>query len=242
MAANGALADRIALVTGASRGIGAAVAERMAAEGAHVYAVARSETDLETLNSRINAAGGVGTMVPLDLTNGEAIDRLGGVIAERHRRLDVLVGNAAVLGAISPLGHIRPHVWDRVMEVNVTANWRLIRSMDALLHQSDAGRVVFVTSGVARRPRAFWGAYAVSKSAVEMLAGIYAEEVAKTNIRVNIVDPGVVRTGMRAAAMPGEDPATLPSPEAITGTFLELASPACTRHGETVKAQVAAAA
>ncbi len=242
MAAKGALSDRIALVTGASRGIGAAVAERMAAEGAHVYAVARSEAELESLNDKINAASGIGTMVPLDLTNGEAIDRLGGIIAERHQRLDILVGNAAVLGTMSPLGHIRPHVWDRVMEVNVTANWRLIRSMDALLHQSDAGRVMFVTSGVARRPRAYWGAYAVSKSAVEMLAGIYAEEVAKTNIRVNIIDPGVVRTGMRAAAMPGEDPQTLPPPAAVTDTFVELASPACTRHAEIVKAQVAAAA
>lgn len=242
MAAEPALADRIALVTGASRGIGAAVAERMASEGAHVYAVARSEADLEALNQRINERGGIGTMVPLDLTNGEAIDRLGGVLAERHKRLDILVGNAAVLGTMSPLGHIRPHVWDRVIEVNVTANWRLIRSVDPLLHQSDAGRAIFVTSGVARRPRAFWGGYAVSKAAVEMLAGIYAEEVAKTNIRVNVVDPGIVRTGMRAAAMPGEDPATLPPPEAITDTFLELASPACRRHGETVKAQVSAAA
>ena len=238
--ADPALAGRIALVTGASRGIGAAVAERMAAEGAHVYAVARSEAGLEALNDRINAVGGIGTMVPLDLTNGEAIDRLGGVIAERHQRLDILVGNAAVLGSVSPLGHIRPHVWDRVIEVNLTSNWRLIRSMDSLLHQSDAGRVMFVTSGVARRPRAFWGAYAVSKAGVEMLAGIYAEEVAKTSIRVNIVDPGVVRTGMRAAAMPGEDPETLPPPEAVTETFIALASPQCDRHGEVVPVEVAA--
>ncbi len=237
-AADQALSGRIALVTGASRGIGAAVAERMAGEGAHVYAVARSEADLESLNQRINTHGGIGTMVPLDLTNGQAIDRLGGVIAERHRRLDILVGNAAVLGAVSPLGHIRPHVWDRVIEVNLTANWRLIRSMDPLLRQSDAGRVLFVTSGVARRPRAFWGAYAVSKAAVEMLAGIYAEEVAKTNIRVNIVDPGVVRTGMRAQAMPGEDPATLPPPEAITDTFVSLASRQCDLHGEVVPVAV----
>ncbi len=236
-----ALAGRIALVTGASRGIGAAVAERMAAEGAHVYALARSEPDLEALNRRINTLGGIGTMVPLDLTNGEAIDRLGGVIADRHKRLDILVGNAAVLGAVSPLGHIRPHVWDRVIEVNLTANWRLIRSMDPLLHQSDAGRVLFVTSGVARRPRAFWGAYAVSKAAVEMLAGIYAEEVAKTNIRVNIVDPGMVRTSMRAQAMPGEDPSTLPPPAAITDTFISLASPRCNRHGEVVPVEVASA-
>ena len=213
-----ALAGRIALVTGASRGVGAAVAERMAAEGAHVYALARSEAELERLNERINAGGGIGTMVPLDLT----------------------IGNAAVLGTLSPLGHIRPHVWDRVIEVNLTANWRLIRSMDPLLHQSDAGRVMFVTSGVARRPRAFWGAYAVSKSAVEMLAGIYAEEVAKTHIRVNVIDPGVVRTGMRAQAMPGEDPATLPPPDAITDTFVELARPDCTRHGDIVPVTVAA--
>ncbi|MFP6758611.1 MAG: SDR family NAD(P)-dependent oxidoreductase [Alphaproteobacteria bacterium] len=236
--AQGQLAGRIAVVTGASRGIGQAVALRMAEEGAHVYAIARSEEGLEALNKKIPAAGGPATMVPLDVNDGPAIDRLGGVIAERHGKLDILVGAAGTLGALSPLSHIRPHIWDRVIETNLTANWRLIRGFDTLLRQSDAGRAIFVTSGVARGPRAYWGAYAVSKAALEMLAGIYAEETRNTSVRVNILDPGVVRTAMRAEAMPGEDPATLPPPEAITDSFLELALPSCTRHGEIIKAEV----
>ena len=236
----GELAGRIALITGASRGIGAAVAERFAAEGAEVYALARSEDGLAALGERIRAAGAAATLVPLDLTDGTAIDRLGGTLAERHRRLDILIANAAVLGTLGPLGHLRPHVWDRVIEVNLTANWRLIRSLDALLRQSDAGRAVFVTSGVARGAMAYWGAYAVSKAAVELLARLYAAEVANTKVRVNLLDPGVVRTAMRAQAMPGEDPNTLPPPAAITDSFVELASPACHRHGELVRAKVGA--
>ena len=232
----GELAGRVALITGASRGIGAAVAERFAREGAEVYALARSEDGLAALAERIRAHGVSATMVPLDLTDGHAIDRLGGTIAERHRRLDVLVANAGVLGTLGPLAHLRPHVWDRVIEVNLSANWRLIRSFDALLRQSDAGRAVFVTSGVARGARAYWGAYAVSKAALEMLARLYAAEVAKTKVRVNLLDPGAVRTNMRAQAMPGEDPTTLPAPEAITDAFVALASPACQRHGEVVRA------
>lgn len=236
----GQLAGRIAVVTGASRGIGQAVAERMAAEGAHVFAVARSENGLAKLNRRIGEHDGNATMVPMDLTDGKAIDRLGGVIADRHGLLDILVGNAAVLGTISPLGHVRPHVWDRVIEVNLTANWRLLRSMDPLLRQSPTGRVIFVSSGIARRPRAYWGAYGVSKVALETLARTYAEEVRKTNIRVNIVDPGVVRTRMRAQAMPGEDPATVPPAKCVTDSFVALARAGCSRHGERVTAKVAA--
>jgi len=239
-ARGGALKGRIALITGASRGIGAAVAERFAAEGAEVYALARSEDGLAALGARIRAAGAAATLVPLDLTDGGAIDRLGGTLAERHGRLDILVANAAVLGSLGPLGHLRPHVWDRVIEVNLTANWRLVRSLDTLLRQSEAGRAVFVTSGVARRPTSYWGAYAVSKAALEMLARLYAAEVAKTSVRVNLLDPGVVRTAMRAQAMPGEDPATLPPPEAITDSFVALASPGCRRHGELVRARVGA--
>ena len=215
-----------------------AVAELFAAEGAHVYAIARSDEGLEDLNKKLPQAGGPATMVPLDVNDGPAIDRLGGVIAERHGKLDILVGAAAILGALSPLSHIRPHIFDLVIETNVTANWRLIRSFDPLLRQSDAGRAIFVTSGVARGPRAYWGAYAVSKAALEMLAGIYAEEVKNTSVRVNILDPGAVRTAMRAEAMPGEDPETLPPPEAIADSFLELALPSCIRHGEIVKAEV----
>ena len=233
--AAGRLAGRIAVVTGASRGIGAAVAERFAAEGAHVYAVARDPDALAALDSRLAAAGGAGTMAPLDVTDGAAVDRLGGAVAERHRRLDVLVGNAALLTGLAPLGHVRPHDWARTIDVNLGANWRLVRAFDALLRQSDAGRAVFVTSGAARRARAYWGAYAVSKAGLETLARIYADEVRKTRVRVNMVDPGAVRTAMRARAMPGEDPRTLPEPAAITEVFVALAEPACQRHGEIVR-------
>ncbi len=231
------LSGRIALVTGASRGIGAAVAARFAAEGAHVYALARNREALAALGTRITDAGGACTMVPTDITDGAALDRLGGMLAERHARLDVLVGNAALLTNLTPLGHVRPHDWNRVIDVNLNANWRVLRSVDPLLRQSDAGRAMFVTSGVGHRPRAYWGAYAVSKAGLEMLARIYAEEVSKTAIRVNIVDPGVVRTGMRARAMPGEDPDTLPTPEMITDCFVALAEPSCKSHGEVVQAQ-----
>ncbi len=229
---------RIVLVTGASRGIGAAVAERFAAEGAHIVAVARDEDELTGLDDRIRAAGGeAATLVPLDVTNGEALDRLGGTIAERYGHLDVLVGNAALLGDLGPLSHIEPRSWDRVLEVDLTANWRLIRATDALLRASEAGRAIFVTSGVASRPRAYWGAYAVAKAGLEGLVRVYAAEVAKSNVRVNALDPGKIRTAMRAKAMPGEDPQTLQTPDAITDAFLALASLDCERNGEVVKAQ-----
>jgi NAD(P)-dependent dehydrogenase (short-subunit alcohol dehydrogenase family) len=234
-------AGRVVLVTGASRGIGAAVAERFAAAGAHIVAVARDETELTALDDRIRAAGGdAATLVPLDVTNGEALDRLGGTIAERYGHLDVLVGNAALLGDLGPLSHIEPRSWDRVLEVDLTANWRLIRATDALLRAADAGRAIFVTSGVGSRPRAYWGAYAVAKAGLEGLMRVYAAEVAKSQVRVNALDPGKIRTAMRAKAMPGEDPQTLVTPDAITDAFLALASPDCTRNGEVVKAQAKA--
>ena len=236
MTNGGRLAGRVAVVTGASHGIGAAVAERFAGEGAHVYAAARDEDALDALGARIRAAGaGAATLAPLDLADGRAIDRLGGAIAERHRRLDILVGNAAVLAALSPLAHIRPRDWERVIDVNLSGNWRLVRAFDALLRQSDAGRAIFVTSGAARRARAYWGAYAASKAGLEMLARLYAEETRRTRVRVNTVDPGAVRTGMRARAMPGEDPSTLPAPETVTEVFVALAGPGCARHGEIVR-------
>jgi NAD(P)-dependent dehydrogenase (short-subunit alcohol dehydrogenase family) len=236
------LKDRVALITGASRGIGAAVARRFAREGAHVILVARTVGGLEEVDDAVCEVGGSSTLVPLDLGDLPKIDELGGALAKRFRRLDILVGNAGQLGTLSPAGHIDPPVWDSVMRVNVTANWRLIRSVDPLLRASDAGRAIFVTSAVARTTPAYWGAYAASKAALEALVHVYAAEVARTRLRVNLVEPRNVRTRMRAQAMPGEDPASLPSPDAITDTFVELAEPGCERHGEIVRAVVRPAA
>ncbi len=231
----GRLTDRVALITGASRGIGAAVARRFAAEGAHVILVARTVGGLEELDDEIQALGGSATLVPLDLKDGPGIDRLGGVIAERWKRLDVLVGNAGLLGVLGPLAHLKTEVWDDVIAVNLTANWRLVRSMDPLLRAAPAGRAIFVSSGVGSRPKAYWGAYAISKAGLEMLARIYAAETVKTPVKVNLVDPGPTRTAMRAAAMPGEDPMTLPTPEDVAELFLELAVPEWTKTGEIVR-------
>ena len=232
----GRLAGRVALVTGASRGIGAAVAKRYGAEGGIVVAVARTVGGLEEVDDAVRAAGGRPTMVPLDLRDGPGIDRLGALIAERHGRLDVLVGNAAVLGRLGPLGHCPPELWEEVLAINVTANWRLIRAFDPLLRAADAGRALFVTSGASRMTVPYWGPYATSKAALDMLVKTYAAEVAKTTVRANIVDPGVVRTGMRATAMPGEDPMSLPEPESITEVFVDLAAPDLERNGEIVRA------
>ena len=229
------LEGRIALITGASRGIGAAVARRFAAEGAHVVLVARTVGGLEEVDDAIQEAGGSATLVPLDLREFEQIDRLGAALFERYRKLDILVGNAAQLGILSPLSHIDPPVWEEVMAVNVTANWRLIRSMDPLLRASDAGRAIFVTSGVASGVFPYWGAYAASKAALEMTVRTYAGETRKARVRVNLLDPGVVRTAIRAQAFPGEDPTTLPDPDEIARHFVELASPDCRKHGEVVR-------
>jgi len=231
----GRLAGRVALVTGASRGIGAAVARRFAAEGAKLVLVARTTGGLEETDDAVRAAGGEAALAPFDLADFAAIDRLGQVLFERHRRLDILVANAGLLGTLTPLAHVKPAEWDQVMAVNLTANWRLIRSLDPLLRASPAGRAIFVTSSAASASRAFWATYAVSKSALEALARLYAAEVAKTNLRVNLIDPGPVRTAMRAKAYPGEPPDTLPSPDAIADHFVELAAESCTKHGELVQ-------
>ncbi len=228
------LSGRIALITGASRGIGAAVALRFAGEGAHVVLAARTVGGLEEVDDAIRAVGGSATLVPVDLRNFIKIDELAARLFERWGRLDILVGNAAEFGVFSPLGHIDPATWAEVMDLNLTANWRLIRAMDPLLRAAPAGRAIFVTSGVARGVFPYWGPYAVSKAGLEMLVKIYAGEIIKTRVRANLLDPGVVRTRLRARAFPGEDPTKLPPPESVADAFLTLASPECTRNGEVV--------
>jgi NAD(P)-dependent dehydrogenase (short-subunit alcohol dehydrogenase family) len=225
------LADRIALVTGASRGIGHAAALALARAGAHIVAVARTVGGLEELDDAIKAIGGSATLVPLDLKDYDGIDRLGLALHERFGRLDAMVGNAGILGPLSPLGHVEAKAWDEVMAVNVTANWRLICAMDQLLKFSDAGRVVFVSSGVAAMALAYWGPYAISKAALEVLARTYAAETATTNVRVNVLAPGPVRTRMRAQAMPGEDPITLETPEQVAETIVSLCLPSMQESG-----------
>ena len=228
------LKGRIALITGASRGLGAAAALAYAKEGAHVVLVARTVGGLEALDDRIKAAGGSATLVPLDVTDGPGIDRLGAALHERYGKLDVLLGNAGVLGTLSPVGHIEPKTFEQVIAVNVTANWRLIRSLDPLLRASDAGRAIFVTSGAARRVLPYWGAYATSKAALDMLVGVYAAECTHTNVRVNLYNPGPTRTGMRQQAFPGEDPESLVPPEAHGEGLIRLALPSCTMNGQWV--------
>lgn len=234
---DGRLRGRVAVVTGASRGIGAAVAERFAAEGAQLVLIARTTGALEEMDDKVRAAGApAATLVPLDLRDFDALDRLGASLYERYGRLDVLVGNAAVLGQLGPLAHMPPAVWQEVMDVNVSANARLIRSLEPLLRRSDAGRAIFVTSGVARTPFAYFGAYAVSKAALEQMVRVWAAELGKTDVRANLLDPGVVRTRMRATAFPGEDPMQHPEPAAITGAFVDLAVPGCRHQGQVVRA------
>ncbi len=228
------LEGRVALVTGASRGIGWQVALGLAREGAHVIAVARTAGALEELDDEIKAAGGTATLVPLDLRDFKAYGALAKSIDERWGKLDILVANAGALGVLSPLAHLEPKTWVEVMDINVNASWMMIRTLDPLLQKSDAGRAIFVTSGAGDRPLAYWGAYSVSKAALNMLGQIYAAENEKTNLRVNLINPGPMRTAMRAKAFPGEDTETLPHPRDIVPLFLELAGPACTLNGEIV--------
>jgi NAD(P)-dependent dehydrogenase (short-subunit alcohol dehydrogenase family) len=230
------LAGRIALVTGASRGIGAAVAKALAAEGAHLILVARTQGGLEEIDDEIRGIGGTATLMPLDLTQYDMIDRMGAAIFERWKKLDILVGNAGLLGGLSPVAHYKPDVWDNTFAVNVTANWRLIRSLDPLLRQSDAGRAVFMTSIAGRLARPYWGAYSASKAALDMMVKIYAAEVATTPIRANLFNPNRTRTSMRVEAYPGENPQTVKSPDDAARQMVELVLPSCTRNGEIIDA------
>jgi len=232
------LDGRVALITGASRGIGRSLAKSFAAEGAHLILTARTQGALEELDDELRTEGyEAPTLVPCDLTDFDVIDKIGAAIYERFQKLDVLVGNAGMLGTLAPISHLDPREWQKVIDINLTANWRLIRSMDPLLKASDAGRAIFVSSSVGHSPRPFWGTYAVSKAGLEMTAGIYAEECAKTNVRVNMINPGGTRTAMRKSAMPGEDPESVKAPETINHLFLELASPACNVNGTMVEAE-----
>lgn len=226
------LSGRIALVTGASRGIGRAVAIAFAKEGAHTILLARTTGALEEVDDEIRAVGGVATLVQLDLRKGDKVDTLGPTLYQRWGKLDILVGNAGILGPLSPLSHVTNDAWAAVIETNLSANWRLIRTCDPLLRRSDAGRAIFVSSGAAAAEQAYWGPYAVSKAGLEALVKTYAHEVATTTVRVNLVSPGPVRTQMRAKAFPGENAGKLPAPETVTPLFIELALPEQTANGQ----------
>jgi NAD(P)-dependent dehydrogenase (short-subunit alcohol dehydrogenase family) len=230
---DGPLAGRYALVTGATRGIGRATALALAQAGAHVIAIGRTSGALEELDDEIRQAGSTATLVPLDLKDGDGIDRLGGALYERFGRLDVFVGNAGVLGPMTPLAQIDPKEWADTLTVNLTANWRFIRSLDPLLRLSTAGRVVIVSSSAAHKARAYWGPYAVTKAAVEMLARTWAAEAENlSNLKVNLFNPGPTRTRMRAKAYPGEDPEVLPAPEETAQAILALCLPSFEETGK----------
>ncbi len=225
------LNGRIALVTGASRGIGYFTALELAKAGAHVIAVARTVGGLEELDDAIAAANGTTTLVPQDLMDMKAIDKLGGAIAERWGKLDILVANAGILGPLSPVGHFEAKTFEKVMTMNVTSTWRIIRTVEPLLHKSDAGRAIILSSGAAHNCRPFWGAYSASKAAVEALARCWAGETQNTAVRVNCVNPGATRTAMRAQAMPGEDPETVVHPSEVAQKIVKLADPALQETG-----------
>ena len=228
-------AERIVLITGASRGLGAALAEAFAGEDTQLILIGRTPGALEEVDDRVRARGGRATLVPLDLLQTAGIDQLGGVLAQRYGRLDVLIGNAAELGTLSPLGHVEPKVFERVMALNAGANYRLLRSLDPLLRAASAGRAIFVTCSQAREARPYWGTYGASKAALEALVMSYAAEVRRTRLRVNLVDPGPMRTRLRARAYPGEDPERQPLPETAIEPFFALANPDCAHHGELIR-------
>ena len=221
------LAGRIALVTGTSRGIGRTIALALSDAGAHVILLARTQGALEELDDEIRAKGNSATLLQLDLRKADRVDAVGPTIYQRWGKLDILVGNAGVLGPMSPLGHVTADAWEQVMDVNVTANWRLIRTLDPLLHRSDAGRAIFVSSGAAAACNAYMGPYSVSKAALEALV-----KTAESSVRANLVNPGPMRTTMRTRAFPGENPETLPRPEVLAPLFVKLASPGCSVNGQ----------
>jgi NAD(P)-dependent dehydrogenase (short-subunit alcohol dehydrogenase family) len=228
------LSGRVALITGASRGLGAAVARAYAQAGAHVVLLARTVGALEALDDEIRGFGGSATLMPADLRDPDPLDNLGPLLMQKFGRLDIFVANAGILGTLSPVPHAKAGDWDKVMNVNLNANFRLTRTLDPLLRASDAGRAIYVTDAAAAGT-AYWSAYAVSKAALECLARTYAAETMKTPLRVNMVDPGRLRTALRAEAFPGEKPETVPSPDTVVDHFLELAVPACIRHGELLR-------
>ena len=212
----------MALVTGASRGLGRAAALALAQQGAHIIATARTQGGLEELDDEVKAAGSSATLVPMDMMDYPAIDRLGAAIFERWKKLDILIGNAGLFGKFTPVPHIEPKSWDEVMAVNVTANYRLLRSCDPLLRMAPHGRAVFITSGAAHSATAYWGVYSVSKAALEAMVKTYAAEMATTNVRANLFSPGPTRTKMRAVAMPGEDPMTLPPADEVAAQIVPM--------------------
>jgi NAD(P)-dependent dehydrogenase (short-subunit alcohol dehydrogenase family) len=228
------LDGRIALVTGASRGIGRAAALALAKEGAHVVIAGRTTGALEELDDEIQEAGGKATILQIDLKRLEKVDQLGPTLYQRWGKLDILVGNAGMLGNLTPLAHVTDDAWTSVMTVNLAANWRLLRTLDPLLQRSDAGRAIFVTSGAAQKATAYWGLYAASKAALDTLVKTYAAENATTKVRANLINPGPTRTQMRAKAYPGEDANTLPTPDEIAPLFVELALPSCEQTGQIV--------
>ncbi|MBL4802829.1 MAG: SDR family NAD(P)-dependent oxidoreductase [Emcibacter sp.] len=229
------LEGKVALITGATRGIGAGVALALARAGAHIIMIGRTTGALEDMDDAIRELGAEATLVPMDLCDGDAIDRLGGHVAEKWGKLDILIGNAGILGPISPMGHIPPKEWDQLMAINVTANYRLIRAFDPLLRAADAGRATFVTSTVAETNRAYWGGYAITKAALNCMVKTYANEIGNTtNVKANLINPGPIRTSMRAAAMPGEDPETLDTPHDIAPLFIKMSMPDFQANGENI--------
>jgi len=230
-------AGKTVLITGASRGIGRAAAVAFAGQGAHLILVARTRGGLTEADDEVRAAGGTATLIEMDLTDAGKLDALGPSLLARFPQIDVLIANAAMLGPLTPITHVSAKDWASVIDLNLSVNWRLIRSLDPLLQRASAGRAVFVTSSAARSCRAYWGPYAVSKAGLEALVTVYAKEVASTPLRVNLLDPGATRTAMRAKAMPGENPQGLPPPEVIAPIIVSMAMPAYQANGELVRAR-----